>query len=116
MPEPIIDDKSATAAITFLLGLGMAAVIAGVVAHLEHLHPPAQHQDQRNEDRQHDDHRPEDVDTDQEDHAGDDWRYACNSRPVSRVKKQRKQSGPTPWSLEWVIQQDEERKKAAMRG
>lgn len=30
MPEPIIDDKSATAAITFLLGLGMAAVIAGV--------------------------------------------------------------------------------------
>ncbi len=65
---------------------------------------------------QHDDHRPEDVDTDQEDHAGDDWRYACNSRPVSRVKKQRKQSGPTPWSLEWVIQQDEERKKAAMRG
>lgn len=30
MSEPIIDDKSATAAITFLLGIGMAAVIAGV--------------------------------------------------------------------------------------
>jgi len=30
---------------------------------------------------QHDKTRPEDVDTDNEDHAGDDWRYACMSRP-----------------------------------
>lgn len=30
MSEPIIDDKSATAAITFFIGLGMVAVIAGV--------------------------------------------------------------------------------------
>lgn len=29
----------------------------------------------------HDDHKPEDVDTSSEDHAGDDWRYACMSRP-----------------------------------
>ena len=30
---------------------------------------------------QHDANRLEDVDTDMEDHAGDDWRYACMSRP-----------------------------------
>lgn len=30
---------------------------------------------------QHDQHRPEDVDTDGEDHAADDVRYACMSRP-----------------------------------
>lgn len=30
---------------------------------------------------QHDDKRPEDLDTDMEDHAADDWRYACMSRP-----------------------------------
>ena len=29
----------------------------------------------------HDDHKPEDVDTDSEDHAADEWRYACMSRP-----------------------------------
>lgn len=56
---------------------------------------------------QHDDHRTEDVDSDMEDHAGDDTRYACASRPVSRVKKVRKPAGPTPWSMDWIIQQDE---------
>lgn len=30
---------------------------------------------------QHCDKRPEDVNTDTEDHAGDDWRYGCMSRP-----------------------------------
>ncbi|RTL52905.1 MAG: terminase [Bradyrhizobiaceae bacterium] len=30
---------------------------------------------------QHDTSRPEDLDTDMEDHAADDWRYACMSRP-----------------------------------
>jgi hypothetical protein len=33
---------------------------------------------------QHDDGRPEDLDTDSEDHAADDWRYACASRPWVR--------------------------------
>lgn len=33
---------------------------------------------------QHDSDRPEDLDTDMEDHAGDDWRYACMSRPWAR--------------------------------
>ena len=30
---------------------------------------------------QHDQNKPEDVDTDAEDHAADEWRYACMSRP-----------------------------------
>lgn len=33
---------------------------------------------------QHDDVKPEDVDTDGEDHAGDETRYACMSRPYTR--------------------------------
>jgi hypothetical protein len=32
---------------------------------------------------QHDQSKPEDVDTEGEDHAGDEWRYACMSRPFS---------------------------------
>lgn len=34
---------------------------------------------------QHDANRPEDVDTNSEDHAPDDWRYACNSRPYVKA-------------------------------
>ncbi len=33
---------------------------------------------------QHDDLHPEDVDTEGEDHAGDEWRYACMSRPIAQ--------------------------------
>lgn len=33
---------------------------------------------------QHDEKRPEDLDTDMEDHAADEWRYACMSRPWVR--------------------------------
>ena len=33
---------------------------------------------------QHDAHRAEDVDTESEDHAADEWRYACASRPWTR--------------------------------
>lgn len=36
---------------------------------------------------QHDKDRPEDVDTEGEDHAGDEWRYACMSRPWVPVQK-----------------------------
>jgi hypothetical protein len=32
---------------------------------------------------QHDEHRPEDLDTEAEDHAMDDCRYACMSRPFT---------------------------------
>jgi hypothetical protein len=31
---------------------------------------------------QHDEHKAEDLDSDGEDHAADDWRYACMSRPM----------------------------------
>jgi hypothetical protein len=35
--------------------------------------------------------RPEDLDTDTEDHAADDWRYACMSRPwIAQPKEQEK--------------------------
>ena len=33
---------------------------------------------------QHDENKPEDLDTDMEDHAADEWRYACMSRPWTR--------------------------------
>jgi hypothetical protein len=37
---------------------------------------------------QHDPDKPEDLDTDGEDHAADDWRYGCSSRPwVPTVKR-----------------------------
>lgn len=37
---------------------------------------------------QHDSDRPEDLDTDMEDHAADDWRYGCMSRPWARSHEQ----------------------------
>lgn len=36
---------------------------------------------------QHDPLKPEDLDSDMEDHAGDEWRYACMSRPWIRPKR-----------------------------
>jgi hypothetical protein len=36
---------------------------------------------------QHDPDKPEDLDTDAEDHAADDWRYACMSRPWRRTRE-----------------------------
>ncbi len=35
---------------------------------------------------QHDERRPEDIDTNMEDHAADEWRYACMSRPWVKAK------------------------------
>jgi hypothetical protein len=37
---------------------------------------------------QHDPLKPEDLDSDMEDHAGDEWRYACMSRPWIRRKSE----------------------------
>lgn len=42
---------------------------------------------------QHDKVKPEDLDSDGEDHAADDWRYACQSRPWIPTRRQQK-SGP----------------------
>lgn len=54
---------------------------------------------------QHDDTKMEDVDSRMEDHAGDDSRYACMARPISRVVKPRTPSGPKPFTMEWLMQQ-----------
>jgi hypothetical protein len=45
------------------------------------------------------------VDSRLEDHAGDDSRYACMARPVSRVQKQRALTGPKPFTLDWIMAQ-----------
>lgn len=42
---------------------------------------------------QHDEDRVEDIDSDMEDHAGDEWRYACMSRPYARPSPT---DGPKP--------------------
>lgn len=55
---------------------------------------------------QHDENRVEDINTDSEDHAADDCRYGCMARPMSRVKKNRAISGPTPWTLDWLMAQE----------
>jgi hypothetical protein len=43
---------------------------------------------------QHDEHRPEDLDTDAEDHAVDDARYACLSRPYRATTATREERNP----------------------
>lgn len=44
---------------------------------------------------QHDDARPEDLDSDMEDHAADEWRYACMSRPWVRSAPKQDLKRPT---------------------
>lgn len=44
---------------------------------------------------QHDPLRPEDLDTDGEDHAADEWRYACLSRPWIRKAQPAEEKGKT---------------------
>jgi hypothetical protein len=52
---------------------------------------------------QHDDNKPEDVDSDMEDHAADDVRYACMSRP--RLKDRPKKAKQlTPNDIDWLLQ------------
>lgn len=41
---------------------------------------------------QHDEHKPEDVDTEGEDHAGDECRYACMSRPYVRKAPEKQET------------------------
>lgn len=53
----------------------------------------------------HDEAKREDIDTRMEDHAGDDSRYGCMARPISRVERPRTLSGPKPYTLEWVMAQ-----------
>lgn len=46
---------------------------------------------------QHDEHVPEDLDTNAEDHAADEWRYACMSRPWTRPSPTDKKAKPDRW-------------------
>ena len=46
---------------------------------------------------QHDQDNLEDLDTDGEDHAGDEWRYACMSRPW--IPKEIKQPGEPTFAI-----------------
>lgn len=56
---------------------------------------------------QHDELKPEDIDTDQEDHALDEIRYGCASRPrPATIAAPRKPSGPKPGTFQWLIDQD----------
>lgn len=55
---------------------------------------------------QHDEHRPEDVDTDSEDHAGDETRYACAARPWVREETKHQQpkfAGSTQMTVSELI-------------
>lgn len=47
---------------------------------------------------QHDDTRPEDVNTEQEDHCADEWRYACMSRPWVRKPSSEAKRPPRDYS------------------
>ena len=65
---------------------------------------------------QHDELDVEDLDTDQEDHAVDEIRYMCMSRPRPVIRAQPKvMAGPKPWTLEWLIQQDTMHRNDAFR-
>lgn len=56
---------------------------------------------------QHDETKPEDIDTDQEDHALDEIRYACMSRPRPGMQKRgrRRPPGPRHMTYDWLISQ-----------
>ena len=63
---------------------------------------------------QHDVQRPEDVDTDGEDHAADETRYACMSRPFIKKAKDKKEINPQTMkgrSERTIMQMIEERKR-----
>lgn len=65
---------------------------------------------------QHDTNKPEDLDSDMEDHAADDWRYACMSRPFIRADNSRKKP-PSVGSIDWVYRNSQEKKaKSSYRG
>lgn len=62
---------------------------------------------------QHDELKPEDIDTDQEDHALDEIRYGCMSRPrAATIKQPRKIRGPKPNTFDYFDQQDKLEKRS----
>jgi hypothetical protein len=73
---------------------------------------------------QHDHDRPEDVDTESEDHAPDEIRYACNSRPFLPEKPREKPKNLTfvadaatgQIKSTWTINEIIKRKERARKG
>ena len=65
---------------------------------------------------QHDEMRPEDLDTDGEDHAADDWRYACMSRPWTKPAPE-KDKPIEDWRNQTLddLWQDHDKRKNARR-
>jgi hypothetical protein len=61
---------------------------------------------------QHDDHNIEDLDSDMEDHAADDWRYACMSRPFIRPVAKRKKPIEVG-TRDWVYSSNREVKQVS---
>ena len=60
---------------------------------------------------QHDKDRLEDIDTDSEDHAGDDWRYAVMSRPWVKDKDRPSSNAkPRYGSFDWLTAGDQKQK------
>ena len=67
---------------------------------------------------QHDVQRPEDVDTDGEDHAADETRYACMSRPFIKKATKKKEINPQTMkgrSERTIMQMVEERKRLRLQ-
>lgn len=65
---------------------------------------------------QHDKDRIEDLDTDGEDHAADDWRYACMSRPYVKDKPKAKDTNILrPLTLNERLQQHDRRQDRRQR-
>lgn len=61
---------------------------------------------------QHDSNNPEDLDSEMEDHAADDWRYACMSRPFIRPVATKKKP-PEVGTIQWVYQNSQEQKQVS---
>lgn len=64
---------------------------------------------------QHDDAKPEDLDTDSEDHAADEWRYACMSRPMPAKKPKPKDDPMRRPTLNEMLQRQSQAKPKQRR-
>lgn len=65
---------------------------------------------------QHDEDKPEDLNSDMEDHAVDEIRYQCMSRPMPKMRRQDKpRSGPAPYTFDWLIALDSKKNELRNR-
>ena len=64
---------------------------------------------------QHDPDRPEDLDTSAEDHAADDWRYACNSRPWMKAAPKKAEPMHPRWPTMKELMDEHDRRAKLKR-